>query len=166
MVGNVKAHTKNKDMNILGIGPLLAIVGIVMAAILALFARMVGWSPALPSPWREWAFGSGLILLAIGMYFWISAAICVRQAFGSHRLAQTGAFRFSRNPMYAGFIVFIIPGLAFVLNDLLLIAISLVMFVAFKMLVGQEERYLAEQFGAEFERYRKSVPQLIPFIRL
>jgi protein-S-isoprenylcysteine O-methyltransferase Ste14 len=102
----------------------------------------------------------------IGVYFWFSAALRVRRAFASHQLAQSGVFRLSRNPMYAGFIVFIIPGLALLLNDLLLIAISLVMYLVFKMLVGREERCLAEQFGEEFERYRKSVPQLLPFVRL
>jgi protein-S-isoprenylcysteine O-methyltransferase Ste14 len=153
-------------MNILGIGPLLAIVGAVMAAIVFLINRVAGCTLGLPSPLREWAFWIGMILLLVGVYFWISAAIGVRRAFESHQLAQTGVFGLSRNPMYAGFVVFIIPGFAFVLNDLLLVFISLAMYFVFKMLVGREEGYLAEQFGEEFERYRKSVPQLIPFIHL
>ncbi len=68
--------------------------------------------------------------------------------------------------MYAGFIVFIIPGLALAMNEMLLFIISIAMFAAFKLRIGREEEFLAKEFGSEFEQYRKSVPQLIPFVRL
>jgi protein-S-isoprenylcysteine O-methyltransferase Ste14 len=158
-------HAQSREMTVLGIGPLLAIVGVAMAAIVVL-GRIAGWSVALPSPWHEWAFWIGMIFMLVGVYFWISAALGVKRAFESHQLVRTGVFKLSRNPMYAGFIMFIIPGLAFVLNNVLLIAVSLAMYIAFKMFISREERYLASQFGEEFERYRKSVPQLIPFVRL
>jgi protein-S-isoprenylcysteine O-methyltransferase Ste14 len=68
--------------------------------------------------------------------------------------------------MYAAFIVFIIPGLALALNHLLLLFVSASMFIAFKMLIGKEEEFLAKEFGIEFEEYRNKVPQLVPFIRV
>lgn len=42
-------------MSLLGIGPLLAIVGVVSAAILILLEWLTGSVLSLPSPWREWA---------------------------------------------------------------------------------------------------------------
>jgi len=153
-------------MNILGIGPLLAIVGVVTGAIAMVFWRVAGCSVSLPSPCREWTFWIGMISLIVGVYFWISSAILVKRAFESRRLVQKGVYGLSRNPMYAGFIVFIIPGLALVLNNMLLITISVAMFVTFKLRIGREERFLSKEFGVEYERYRRKVPQLIPFVRL
>lgn len=153
-------------MNILGIGPLLAITGVVTGAIVMIFCRVAECSVSLPSPWREWIFWVGIILLITGVYFWISSAILVKRAFESRRLVQTGVYGLSRNPMYAGFIVFIIPGLALMLNNMLLIAVSVAMFVVFKLCIGQEESFLSKEFGVEYERYRTMVPQLIPFVRL
>lgn len=153
-------------MNILGIGPLLAIAGVVTGAIVMMFWRVAECSVSLPSPWREWIFWVGMILLIVGVYFWISSAILVKRAFESRRLVQTGVYGLSRNPMYAGFIVFIIPGLALVVNNMLLIAVSVAMFIVFKLRIGREESFLSEEFGVEYERYRTMVPQLIPFVRL
>ena len=153
-------------MNILGIGPLLAITGVITGAIVMIFCRIAECSVSLPSPWREWIFWVGIILLIIGVYFWISSAILVKRAFESRRLVQTGVYGLSRNPMYAGFIVFIIPGLALMLNNMLLIAVSVAMFVVFKLRIGLEESFLSKEFGVEYKRYRTMVPQLIPFVRL
>jgi protein-S-isoprenylcysteine O-methyltransferase Ste14 len=153
-------------MNILGIGPLLAITGVVTGVIVMIFCRIAECSVSLPSPWREWIFWVGIILLIPGIYFWISSAILVKLAFKSRCLVQTGVYGLSRNPMYAGFIVFIIPGLALILNNMLLIAVSVAMFVVFKLRIGLEESFLLKEFGIQYERYRTMVPQLIPFVRL
>ncbi len=153
-------------MTIMGIGPILAVLGIATAVAIVFFERLTGFGISLPSPWKEWGVIAGIALLVAGVFFWLSAALTVKRAFESHRLATGGVFRVSRNPMYAGFIVFIFPGLALVINDILVILISLVMFAAFKARIAREESYLAKEFGEDYERYRKSVPQLVPFIHL
>jgi protein-S-isoprenylcysteine O-methyltransferase Ste14 len=83
------------------------------------------------------------------MYFWIASVILVKRAFVSHRLVQTGVYGLSRNPMYAGFIVFVIPDLALFTNNLLLLVTSVLMFIAFKMRIGREEEFLVKEFGVE-----------------
>jgi protein-S-isoprenylcysteine O-methyltransferase Ste14 len=153
-------------MSILGIGPLLAIVGVITGAIVVILGRVTGFTISLPSPWRAWTFWVGMISVIVGVYFWFSAAVLVKRAFESRQLVKRGVYAVSRNPMYAGFIVFIIPGLALVLNQLDLIVISIAMFVAFKVRIIQEEEFLKNEFGPEFEAYRESIPQLVPFIRL
>ena len=153
-------------MSILGIGPGLAIVGAAAATIVIVLRRVASCSVSLSSPWQGWAYWAGLVLLVVGVYFWISSAALVRRAFDSRQLVRRGVYGVSRNPMYAGFIVFIIPGLALAMNEMLLFIISIAMFAAFKLRIGREEEFLAKEFGSEFEQYRKSVPQLIPFVRL
>ncbi len=104
--------------------------------------------------------------MAAGMYFWISSIVLVKRAFTARQLVQSGVYSVSRNPMYAGFIVFIVPGIAFVFNNMFLLLISVAMFIAFKIRVRQEEEFLQKEFGHEFERYMEKVPQLIPFVRI
>jgi protein-S-isoprenylcysteine O-methyltransferase Ste14 len=152
-------------MSILGIGPILAIVGGGTIAAVVVCQRLFGFTVSVPSPWRESILIIGVVLVAVGGYFWLSSIFLVKRAFQSHRLVTKGVFRLSRNPLYAGFIVFIIPGLAFILNDLSLLLTSVTMFVTFKLRIRREEEFLAKEFGVEFEDYTKAVAQLIPFTR-
>ena len=153
-------------MNILGIGPLLAIVGGGSFVILSLLQHVLGIAIPLPPPWREYFLAIGILLAAIGIYFWISSALLISKAFPSHKLEISGVYRFSRNPLYAAFIVFIVPGIAFICNDLLILTASLTMFAAFKLRIGQEEEFLRKEFGEEFQQYAQKVAQLIPFVKV
>ncbi len=153
-------------MTILGIGPLLVLVGGAVLAIVLLLQHAFGVAIALSSPWKVLFQILGILLAGIGVCFWISSAVLVTRAFRSHRLETTGVYRLSRNPMYAAFIVCIVPGIAFLFNNLLILGASVGMFLAFKMRIGKEEEFLEREFGAAFQRYAREVPQLIPFVHL
>ncbi len=153
-------------MSIVGIGPVLAIVGAIAALLVAVADKIIGVTLSLTAPWREWACALGVILMAIGVIFWFSSVVLVKKAYGSHRLTTTGVYGISRNPMYAAFIVFIVPGVALVVNELMLLLVAVAMFVVFKLRIGLEEEYLAREFGVAFDEYRRSVSQLLPFIRI
>jgi protein-S-isoprenylcysteine O-methyltransferase Ste14 len=157
---------ERNEVNILGIGPLLALVGVGTFAIVVAIQRALGYEIPLASPWREMLRVLGVVLSATGVYFWLSSALLVKRAFQSHRLETTGVYRLCRNPLYAAFIVFIVPGLSFLLNDLLLLTASIMMFVAFKLRIGKEEDFLLKEFGADYQRYAREVAQLIPFVKL
>ena len=77
-----------------------------------------------------------------------------------------GVYGLSRNPMYSAFIVFIVPGLAFMTNNFLILFISICMFIGFKLLIGKEEKYLQQEYGAVYEEYSSKIAQLIPFIHV
>jgi protein-S-isoprenylcysteine O-methyltransferase Ste14 len=153
-------------MSILGIGPLLALVGVGGAAVVMVLARYFGISIALPSPWREWGSVVGVILAAFGVVLWIGSGIRIKRAFGQHRLVTAGVFHHTRNPMYAAFIVFLLPACALFLNEMFFLLVPLLMYVAFKAAIGKEEQYLAEQFGEDYRQYRGTVNQLVPFFRI
>jgi protein-S-isoprenylcysteine O-methyltransferase Ste14 len=74
----------------------------------------------------------------------------------SSALVTSGVFRFSRNPMYLGFVL-ILVGTAVLMRSLTPYAVVL----AFGILIDRkyiavEERMLAETFGADWAAYRKS----------
>jgi len=84
--------------------------------------------------------------------------------FKSGVLITQGVYQLVRNPMYTGFIVFIVPGLSLILNNPLIILSSIVMLLVFKINIYKEEQYLKQQFGAAYQDYMLKVKQIIPFI--
>ncbi len=153
-------------MSIFGIGPLLAVVGGIAFVIVLLLRMEWGLALTLSSRW-EWVVRPiGIMACGVGVWFWVSSLVLIKRAFKDHRLETSGVYRMSRNPLYAAFIVFIVPGIAFITNNLLVLFVSFCMFVCFKMLIAKEEEFLREEFGDEFEAYSCKVAQLIPFIRL
>lgn len=153
-------------MTIFGIGPLLFVAGGSTLAGVLLLQLMVDVRVAFPSPWWQIFFGIGIILCAIGAYFWIGSALLVERAFRRHELVTNGPFRLSRNPLYAAFIVFVMPGVAFIVNNLLILAVSVVTFIVFKLQIGKEEEYLRTEFDEEYPEYEQEVAQLIPFLKI
>lgn len=151
------------NMHLLGIGPLLALTGVLTGALAVFFCRVTGHGAALAAPWREWFLWVGVIWGLPGIYFWLASIIALKRAVKSRRLAREGVYGLSRNPMYTGIIIFIIPGLTLILNNMLLLAASATMLLVFKLRIGREERLLSREFGAEYERYRARVPQLLLF---
>jgi len=75
----------------------------------------------------------------------------------SSLVVRDGPFRFTRHPMYLGFMG-IIGGAAVLAGTLAPLLLTLVMFVLFSVLyVVPEERHMEQQFGDEYRRYRSEV---------
>ena len=155
-----------KKMNILGIGPLLAIVGALTVVILFLLKNAIGLSLILPSDLCIYSRILAVLFVIIGLYFWLSSAIHIKKVFRSHALVTSGVFALSRNPMYAAFIVFLIPAIALFVNEMLILVVSLAMYIVFKYCICKEEEHLVKEFGNTFQQYAKQVPQLIPFSKM
>ncbi len=81
----------------------------------------------------------------------------------NHELVQTGIYGVIRHPIYLRAIL-VMLGLPLVFRSwLVLPALALgVVFAAAR--IRQEEKLLAEQFGAEFEAYRRRTWRLLPFV--
>jgi protein-S-isoprenylcysteine O-methyltransferase Ste14 len=109
-------------------------------------------------------------LVAIGLGFsalgraWLgrnwSAVVTVKQ---DHELVRSGPYALVRHPIYSGLLLALIGttlaiGKWRALPGLALIAAALLRKVTI------EERFMSEQFGEAYARYRAEVPALIPFI--
>lgn len=102
--------------------------------------------------------------MAVGLYFLLDSVRLIVTRFQRNVLITEGVYRFVRNPMYASFIVFIVPGLSLLLDNPLLILSSAVMLLAFKSGIHREEEYLRERFGSAYLDYSKRVRQILPFL--
>ena len=106
---------------------------------------------------------SGYVWLAIGIVFWIYSAVFFLKYFKPGQLITRGPFGLCRNPIYSSIIVFIIPSLALIFHSGLTFSISLVLYIGFKLSIHGETNVLRKIFGEEYDKYEKSVNEIIPF---
>lgn len=118
---------------------------------------------ALPLPWR---YGLGAAMFGIGFWFAGAGVMAFRKARTSvdptapekaSAVVKAGVYRFSRNPMYVGFLL-ALAGWAAVLAHALAVVV-LPAFVAYmnRFQIVPEERALLAKFGREYEEYLQSV---------
>jgi protein-S-isoprenylcysteine O-methyltransferase Ste14 len=115
--------------------------------------------------------GVGLVVTAISLAFCLwarfylgrnwSAVITVTE---NHQLIRTGPYGIVRHPIYSGF-MFATLGTAIAFGQVAgLVALALIV-TAWGYKASLEEAAMAEQFGAEYDAYRRDVKGLIPYIR-
>lgn len=112
--------------------------------------------------------GIGLELAGVGLAIWArvhlgamwSSAVTLKSG---HKLIQTGPYALVRHPIYTGVLIALV-GTAVMIGTLQAF-LSLPMFALSLILkLSQEDRLMAETFGAEHAAYRRRVRRLIPFV--
>jgi protein-S-isoprenylcysteine O-methyltransferase Ste14 len=108
--------------------------------------------------------GAALLLYAFARFVLEGAGTPAPVA-PTERLVVGGLYRHVRNPMYEA-VAATIVGQALILGrpGLLLYAALFAATVA-TFVLGYEEPTLADQFGTEYEAYRRAVPRWIPRLR-
>ncbi len=112
----------------------------------------------------------GLALSIIGFALLLVAHLTLFRNYSSllvihkdHQLITHGIYRFSRNPMYLGVLMFFI-GWPIYAASLYGFLTSLVLIPIFLNRIRMEERMLAEYFQDAYQKYKKTTKRLIPFI--
>ncbi len=113
-----------------------------------------------------------LPLAALSLWMLIAAhrelgkqwSVSVRVLSG-HELVTTGPYSIVRNPIYTGLLGMMLAT-GFAVSHWLAIVIAIpVYLIGADIRIHREEVLLHKVFGAEFERYVKKVPSVIPFLR-
>jgi protein-S-isoprenylcysteine O-methyltransferase Ste14 len=111
----------------------------------------------------------GLVLFALGLAFAIWARIHIGRNWGTPmtqkkepELVTSGPYRLVRHPIYSGIIVAGV-GTAVALTWFWLIAVGLAG-AYFIYSATVEERFLTEQFPAEYPAYKRSTRMLVPYV--
>ena len=107
----------------------------------------------------------GGFFLVLGIPLLIIAARQVTIQFKEGVLITEGIFRYSRNPIYAAWAIFIIPGLSLLSTSWIFLGTPLVFYLVFKIFIREEEEYLAAHFGEEYLQYKAKVAQLFPYFK-
>ena len=76
-------------------------------------------------------------------------------------LVKEGLFRYSRNPMYLGFVIALL-GVSALLGSLSTLAVVIAFFVITdRWYIAFEERAMAKKFGEEYEKYKSQTRRWI-----
>jgi protein-S-isoprenylcysteine O-methyltransferase Ste14 len=153
----------NTKMTFGGIGPKLALITMpyILLAISVIqrdpeFLKLDFFS-------NKWLGIVGFIWIGVGFLFYVATIVVFLTDFKKGLLVTRGTFSLCRNPIYASFIVFFIPGLALVFHSGMVLSIALVLYLNFKISIHGENKVLQREFGASYENYRKSANEIIPF---
>jgi protein-S-isoprenylcysteine O-methyltransferase Ste14 len=80
-----------------------------------------------------------------------------------HQLVRAGPYNIVRNPIYTG-ILFAFAGTVLVIGEFWALITLFILFIVFFAKIRMEEKFLLEEFGESYTRYKKEVKALIPFI--
>jgi protein-S-isoprenylcysteine O-methyltransferase Ste14 len=129
-----------------------------------------GWHSTGPA--LSWKLLGG-VLIAAGVAVLLHAfARFVIEGIGTpapvaptRRLVVGGLYRYLRNPMYVAVAATIVGQAALLGRPALLLYAALFMAAVAAFVYAYEQPVLAEQFGADYERYRRNVPAWRPRLR-
>lgn len=145
-----------------GIGPRLAIL--CLPYIILSIIIMIKYPEFFDMKFIDFPFikAIGFIWLGLGIIFWIWSAVYFLKYFKQGNLITSGPFGFCRNPIYSSLIVFIIPSLGLILHSGLILSISVVLYIGFRISIHGETNVLKRTFGEEYETYEKGVNEMFP----
>ena len=151
--------------SILGIGGKLALYTILyigFATVLTLYCPDIFFIRFVP---RFSLLLLGGFFLALGIPLLIIAARQVTLQFKEGILITEGIFQYSRNPIYAAWAIFIIPGLSLLTTSWIFLGTPFIFYLVFKIFIREEEEYLTAHFGEEYLQYKAKVAQLLPHFK-
>lgn len=147
----------SKGLNPAGVGP-----RIFAASFPCLIAGFISgnWFPNY-SQWTNSGEGLlmwvGLPILIIGFLIYITAMLQFLRRFKNGELITNGVYALSRNPIYASWVLFILPGLSLICNNWCFGAAALCMYLALVTKVKKEEVDLLSVFGDSYKAYQQKV---------
>jgi protein-S-isoprenylcysteine O-methyltransferase Ste14 len=145
--------------------PILPIVTIVVGHILGRFLPLYP-DVTLLTPARYWI--GGLICVAAVLVLVVLPARQFQQSGQDPKpwtptpeIVVSGAYRFTRNPMYLGMLAFCI-GFAVILSDAWIVILTPVCgWLIYLLAIRHEEVYLEEKFGDAYRAYKATVRRWI-----
>lgn len=154
---------KDIRISVWGVGPRMVLFCLPNLALAILVHIMEPELTITPSPIHAISL-IGAFLIVVGICLWAPGARRIDRAFHKGELLTDGVYSIVRHPMYSGIIVFIIPGIAFLLNFWSLMTVSFVAYIVFRLLIKDEDIFLEQKFGESFLEYKLKVNALIPYV--
>jgi protein-S-isoprenylcysteine O-methyltransferase Ste14 len=127
------------------------------------FAAMQLPSLAITLPWRHGLAvtisGVGILLILAGGYTFQKAKTTVNPTTpaAASSVVTSGVYRFSRNPMYVGFLLALTGWAAFLSHTLPFLFLPVYVAYMNRFQISPEERALSAKFGDEYETYKQAV---------
>ncbi len=133
----------------------------VLTLIHLLAAFLLGWLAPLPLPVPGWLplAGWGIVIAGLALAFWAvshfrRAQTTLDSHGGTTAIVTGGPYRFTRNPIYVGYVCILI-GFPLVIDVYwgLILAPFLIVLMN-RLVIEYEEAYLAQQFGQQYSDFK------------
>jgi protein-S-isoprenylcysteine O-methyltransferase Ste14 len=145
---------------IFGVGPAGVVISFVLLAIGAWADRALGHPAILANPARARVAGCVLAVIGVALLLW--SLWTLRSWWVKNELCATGAFRWFRHPVYAAWITFILPAMAFYLNSWTILFFVVLLHPVWHRLVIREEKMMVEKFGDGYRAYAARTGRFFP----
>jgi protein-S-isoprenylcysteine O-methyltransferase Ste14 len=137
-----------------------------------LFTNKLRYGPLawrfVPSEPRVLVAGVALTYVGIGLAIWArtvlgknwSAMVTIKEG---HQLVRTGPYSLVRHPIYSGLLLAVL-GTALVVGEVRGLMAVAIAFTGWLVKSRTEEAFLMEQFGSQYQEYRRHTRALVPFV--
>lgn len=112
---------------------------------------------------NNFIFYTGLVLIIIGAIMYFLTAPALLRGVKETKLITGGPYYLCRNPLYASVILFIIPGISFMMNSWLVLTASIVAYTLFKIFIKREYAEMEKFFDEDYRKYSSETPEFLPF---
>lgn len=113
----------------------------------------------------KWLLILGLVWMVLGFIILLISKKTIKRTFRENILITTGIYGFIRDPVYAAWILGILPGIALFFRSWILCFIPLVLYIVYRILIPTEEKFLENKYGDEYLNYKKNVWRIIPHLK-
>lgn len=152
----------SNKMKITGVAPMIAIPTFLYLA-LTIFITYLSNDKFKITSWDNTGLVvAGAVLIVAGGLIVASCGRKLLKNFDKGILMTDGLYKIFRNPMYAAYLIFIIPGISLLFNSWLALTTIIFNYILFSILIKREYQYLQEKYGTEYENYLSKV--LIKFL--
>ncbi|OFX83997.1 MAG: hypothetical protein A2W99_03400 [Bacteroidetes bacterium GWF2_33_16] len=152
-----------KKLNSLGIGPIIggiALPGLAVTIFLSLkYKELFSFFESGNNILKI----VGICLVIIGLVMYFTTAPLLLKGLKESKLITTGTYYLCCNPLYTSIILFVIPGISFWMNSWLILIISPIAYIMFKIYIKREYAEMELFFGDNYKEYYKKTPEFFPF---
>ncbi|HEX2967589.1 MAG TPA: isoprenylcysteine carboxylmethyltransferase family protein [Bacteroidales bacterium] len=149
-------------LNFFGVGPRIGLVVLPWLAVSVFLSVVFKNRFGFPVDKTNILFIAGLVILIGGLIFYFLTVPLLLKGLKETKLVTTGAFSLCCNPLYAAIILFIIPGIALMMNSWLVLSTTIAGYIVFKFYIKGEYEELERFFGDEYKNYRRKTPEFFP----
>ncbi|HZW40014.1 MAG TPA: isoprenylcysteine carboxylmethyltransferase family protein [Ignavibacteriaceae bacterium] len=100
---------------------------------------------------------AGIILILLGIISLAYLGRKVIKSFNEEKLMTDGIYIVLRNPMYASYIIFIVPGLCLLFNSWIILTTVVIFYIVFHHYIKEEYKFLEEKYGEQYRMYLNKV---------
>lgn len=150
-------------LHFLGIGPKIGMVTLPWLAVSIVLSSIKKDLFVYTSGSGKNLLLTGIVLMSAGLLLYASTVRLLLKGLKDTKLVTNGAYSLCQNPLYATFILLLIPALSLLLNSWLILTTSIVGYIPFRIFIGNEYNELEKFFGESYLNYRNETPEFFPF---